>query len=69
MPGVALLASYMLNKADNETLDDYLNDKVFANQSVKTIAPEAKDVEGFEQFINRYKEGLAIERAAVENLK
>ena len=31
--------------------------------------PDAKDVEGFDRFIERYKAGLAIERAAVENLK
>lgn len=67
--GIALLASYMLNKADKETLDDYLNQKVFADQTVKTLKPEPKDVEGFEQFMSRYKEGLAIERAAVDHLK
>ncbi|KAB8125934.1 FGGY-family carbohydrate kinase [Gracilibacillus oryzae] len=66
--GMALLGSYMINKADNETLDDYLNEKVFAGQSVETVTPEAEDVAGFEQFIERYKKGLAIERAAVENL-
>ena len=32
------------------------------------IEPDAKDVEGFETFIERYKAGLAIERAAVDNL-
>ena len=31
--GIALLASYMVNKAENETLDDYLNNKVFAGNA------------------------------------
>ncbi|MFC0470144.1 xylulokinase [Halalkalibacter kiskunsagensis] len=65
--GIALLGSYMLNKQENETLEAYLNEKVFVDQAVKTVSPDPKDVEGFEQFMERYKNGLAIERAAVEN--
>ncbi|MGJ9382070.1 xylulokinase [Salipaludibacillus sp. CF4.18] len=67
--GIALLGSYMINKKDNETLDEFLNEKVFADQAVKTMSPDPKDVEGFEQFMERYKKGLGIERAAVDNLK
>ena len=67
--GIAVLASYMLNKGENETLDDYLTNKVFAGQSGTKIEPDAKDVEGFNEFIKRYTKGLAIERAAVDNLK
>lgn len=67
--GIALLASYMVNKEDNETLEEYLNQKVFVEKSGKTIFPDPKDVEGFEQFMGRYTKGLAIERAAVEHLK
>ncbi|CAM4269364.1 xylulokinase [Paenibacillus tarimensis] len=67
--GIALLASYMINKSGNETLEEYLNEKVFAGQTGETIAPEPKDVEGFEVFMDRYKRGLAIERAAVDHLK
>jgi sugar (pentulose or hexulose) kinase len=67
--GIALLASYMLNKAENETLDDYLTNKVFAGESGTKIEPDPKDVEGFNEFIKRYTRGLAIERAAIDNLK
>jgi sugar (pentulose or hexulose) kinase len=67
--GIALLASYMLNKAENETLDDYLTNKVFAGKMGTKINPDAKDVEGFNEFMKRYTKGLPIERAAVENLK
>src|SRR5471030_3307811 len=67
--GIALLASYMLNKAENETLEDYLAQKVFAGETGTKINPDPKDVEGFEEFIKRYTKGLAIERAAVDNLK
>lgn len=68
--GIAVLASYMINKEQGETLDDYLNNKVFAGQKGTTLAPNPKDVEGFDAFIcNRYKAGLAVERAAVDSLK
>lgn len=65
--GMALLASYMVNKG-NMSLDNFLNDKVFAGEKGTTIAPDAKDVAGFDKFIERYKNGLPIERAAVESM-
>ena len=67
--GMAVLASYRKNRAEGESLDDYLNNKVFAGMEAIEETPDAKDVEGFDRFIERYKAGLAIERAAVENLK
>ncbi len=66
--GIALLASYLVNKAEGETLDDFLNNKIFAGQKSVTLEPNADDVAGFDKFIERYKAGLPIERAAVENL-
>jgi sugar (pentulose or hexulose) kinase len=67
--GIALLASYMLNKAANEPLEAYLSSRVFAGEKSTTIAPEQGDVAGFATFMERYKNGLAIERAAVDGLK
>ena len=67
--GIALLAAYMLNKTGNEPLEAYLSDKVFAGERGTTIAPVQKDVEGFAAFMERYKQGLGIERAAVDGLK
>jgi len=66
--GIALLASYMLNKTNEETLSEYLDSKVFAGNNGVSIAPSQKDVDGFNAFIERYKKGLSIERAAVETL-
>lgn len=67
--GIALLAAYMLNKAEGETLDDYLENKVFGTVEGVTLAPEQADVDGFEVFMERYKAGLPIEKAAVDFLK
>lgn len=66
--GIALLASYMINKADGETLDDYLLNKVFAGETGEELKPEKADVDGFDTFIERYKKGFPIEHAAVENM-
>ena len=67
--GIALLASYMLNKEEGEALDAYLANKVFAGQAGSRMEPNPKDVEGFDVFSKRYLEGLPIERAAVDSLK
>ena len=67
--GIALLASYMLHKSTNEPLEGYLSSKVFAGQGATTIAPDQKDVDGFMAFMERYKKGLVIERAAVDGLR
>jgi sugar (pentulose or hexulose) kinase len=67
--GIALLASYMLNKAPNEPLGAYLSTKVFAGEDGTTIAPDPADVAGFTTFMERYHKGLVIERAAVDGMR
>jgi sugar (pentulose or hexulose) kinase len=67
--GIALLAAFMLHKAANEPLEAYLSNKVFAGEKSTTIAPDPRDVEGFAAFMERYKKGLVIERAAVDGLR
>jgi len=67
--GIALLASYMANRSENESLEDYLNNRVFRENKKVTVNPDPSDVAGFDLFIERYVKGLAIERAAVDNLK
>ncbi|MGN0149617.1 MAG: FGGY-family carbohydrate kinase, partial [Clostridia bacterium] len=65
--GIALLASYMINKDENESLANYLDNKIFAGMPGVTLEPDAKDVKGFNEFIKRYTKGLPIERAAVDS--
>jgi sugar (pentulose or hexulose) kinase len=79
--GAALLASYMLHKVDKvykgtdeplATLEAYLSNEVFGGESSTTsatIAPDPRDVDGFSAFMERYKKGLVIERAAADGLK
>lgn len=66
--GMALLAAYMLEKAEGETLEDYLNTHVFAGAKGVTLAPEKADVEGFHDYMTRYTAMLDVERKAVEVL-
>ena len=65
--GIALLASYMVNK-NGKTLDEFLNDSVFAGETGTKMDPKPEDVAGFDAFAERYLKGLPIERAAVESL-
>lgn len=63
--GIALLASYMVNKGDL-TLADYLDYKVFAGATGEEVTPSPADVEGFNKYLETYKACLGIEKAAVE---
>lgn len=66
--GMALLASYMVNKEEGETLEHYLSEKVFAGETGTVMQPDVADVAGFDEYIRIYKEVLNAEKAAVESL-
>lgn len=67
--GIALLASYMIDKEEKESLEDFLINKVFHGETGVKVRPEAADVAGFDEFVKRYQTGLPIERAAIDYLK
>lgn len=67
--GMAVLAGYMALKGENETLEDYLDEKVFASMASITEQPDERDIEGFNAYIERYKGMLEAEKAAVKNLR
>ncbi len=64
--GIALLASYLVNNATGQTLADFLDKQVFADNTGIEIAPTAEDVAGFNAYIKNYKAGLPIEEAATK---
>jgi sugar (pentulose or hexulose) kinase len=66
--GIALLAAFMQARTENPSLAAFLSDKVFAQENSVTIDPGPQDVDGFMAFMERYKAGLSIQRAAVETL-
>jgi len=67
--GIALLAAYLINKEDGESLEMFLEKKIFADSAVTTIEPDPTDVKGFENYLERYRAVLEIEHAAVKHLK
>lgn len=64
--GIALLAAYLIDRKDGECLEDYLETRIFRELSGDTIVPCDEDVQGFNIFMNHYKDGLAIEKSAIE---
>ncbi len=63
--GIALLASYLARKNDGEALEEYLEKRVFEGKTGSVMAPDAADAAGFAAYIEKYKEGLEVERTAV----
>jgi sugar (pentulose or hexulose) kinase len=62
--GMALLASFLLNREGGESLEGFLSGKVFAGASGSTIQPDPACVEGFNTYIRRYKALLEVEKTA-----
>lgn len=67
--GIALLAAYAVNNSENLSLAAYLDHVVFAGNAGVEIQPDPQDVEGFNAYIENYKQCLAIEQAAVKSKK
>ena len=61
--GVAVLAAYSVAGGD-QSLAEYLHTRVFRGATFTVIEPYAADVEGFSTYLDTYRAGLAIERAA-----
>lgn len=66
--GIAVLAAYSLADNSAKSLQDYLNEQIFAGQKEVTVMAEQNEVEGFEAFMTNYRRGLGIEQAAVSLL-
>ena len=62
-----MLASYLAHASDTD-LSGYLNDRVFDGAETSVVDPDPADVAGFAAYLDRYRAGLAVERAAVEAL-
>lgn len=65
--GIAVLADFLVNRAEGQGLGDYLDREVFAGVELETVEPDPADVAGFDAFIERYVAALPVERAAAEH--
>lgn len=61
--GIALLAKYAAD-TKGETLEDYLDKYVFSGSKSTVISPDETDVNGFADYMKKYKKCLAAEIAA-----
>ena len=64
--GIALLGAYQQRTDRTLSLAAWLEQEVFAGEEAIEIAPTAEDIAGFDAYIQRYKAGLAVEKAATE---
>ena len=64
--GMAVLADYLWHA--DQPLDEFLDARVFADAASTTENPDEGDVAGFEEFFDRFRKGLPIERVAIESI-
>ncbi|HEY0119096.1 MAG TPA: FGGY-family carbohydrate kinase [Cellulomonas sp.] len=62
--GMAVLAAY-LDAHREQPLGQYLATRVFAGASTSVVEPDPVDAAGYAAFLDRYRAGLALERAAI----
>ena len=66
--GMALLAAYRANRQENQTLEAYLQDQVFAHAKSVSISPDAADAAGLEAYPQRFSACLDAQKAAIAKL-
>ncbi|MBC2037384.1 xylulokinase [Listeria booriae] len=66
--GIALLAAYMKSNTE-QSLATFLAQEVFKDDRGVTLEPTEDEMAGYELFLNRYREGIEIEKQAIEKLK
>ena len=67
--GIALLADYQVNKEHDETLEDYLQNRVFSGMKQMTVAPDPADEEGFNRYMERFVSCIPAQKSAAENFR
>jgi len=64
--GMALLASYMHHQEPGETLEDYLQNKVFRDARSVCVQPDPAGVAGFRAYLERYIACIPAQQAAAQ---
>lgn len=67
--GMALLAAYSVNKKAGQSLEEYLDNEVFATNKAAVLKPQEEGIESFISYMERYKDMLHVERAAIDYIK
>ena len=64
--GMALLAAFMLQKAEGESLEDYLQNRVFATAKSTCVTPTPEGTKGFAAYLERYVACLPAQKTAAK---
>lgn len=67
--GIALLADYLIYRNTDETLEDYLQNRVFTGMKQLTVSPDPKDEEGFDRYMDRFISCIPAQKAAAEHFR
>ena len=70
--GMAVLALYLMDKekgAQDETLTEFLNTKIFAGEKGETLTAPHVEVVGFDKFMENFRKTMPVERAAIDAFK
>jgi sugar (pentulose or hexulose) kinase len=65
--GIALLSAFQVRNVKKLSLEDYLDQVVFAGNKGVSVEPIAEDVAGFEKYTENYKRCLPVEQSAVDH--
>jgi len=66
--GMAVLAAYEVRDDKTVTLEQFLEEKVFADCNESTIMATDADIAGFSVYLSRYKRALPVEKEAIASL-
>lgn len=66
--GIALLAAFLTERKQEESLGEFLEKRIFCDLSGETVVPQEEDIEGFRIFMDHYEAGLAVEKSAIESM-
>ncbi|MBQ8432168.1 MAG: ATPase [Clostridia bacterium] len=63
--GMALLALYMADRGENESLEEYLETRIFATCRKRVEAVDDALADDFDRYMTAFRQGLATERGAI----
>ncbi|SEQ15774.1 xylulokinase [Basfia succiniciproducens] len=67
--GIALLANYLTAYQAGQSLEDYLDNHIFAQAEISVSQPDEEMAKGYAEFIQYYQQGIPVVRAAVDTFR
>ncbi|MDG2942726.1 xylulokinase [Exercitatus varius] len=67
--GIALLANYLTAYQAGQSLEDYLDDHIFAQAEIFVSQPDEEMAKGYAEFMQYYQQGIPVVQTAVDTLR